>query len=198
MGTLQPQLIDLIADRACRPERATPRSSPQYQSWLTLGQNRISVATQDVTHLVLSILEAFHAARAELEHAQAPQWKHAIQDVVLQLSELMPHNFLIETPWEWLRHFPRYLQAIQRRIKKLSTGGIARDNEILPELARRRNDILQVHSVQSESHSYDQELSTYRWMLEEYRVSLFAQEFGTCIKVSPQRLDRQWLKVRHT
>jgi ATP-dependent helicase HrpA len=113
-----------------------------------------------------------------------------------QLCELVPERFLIQTPWEWLRHFPRYFQAIQRRITKLSTGGIARDDSARPELARRRSEMLEVRAVHHETHVYDPELTTYRWMLEEYRVSLFAQELGTCVKVSPQRLDRQWLKVR--
>ena len=58
--------------------------------------------------------------------------------------------------------------------------------------------MLDATAAQRETHIDDRELMTYRWMLEEYRVSLFAQELGTCVKVSPQRLDRQWLKVRRS
>ena len=44
----------------------------------------------------------------------------------------------------------------------------------------------------------DAEMEQYRWMVEEYRVSLFAQQLGTCMKVSPTRLDKQWGKIRKT
>jgi len=198
MGRLEPQITDLVADRACRPDQELPRNQNQYRSWLAHGQNRISVATQDVTNLVITILEAFHSTRADLEHAQAPQWQSAVQDMHQQLYELVPDGFLIQTPWEWLRQFPRYLQAIQRRIRKLATGGINRDDTVRPELTRRRAEMLDATAAQHETHIDDRELMTYRWMLEEYRVSLFAQELGTCVKVSPQRLDRQWLKVRRS
>jgi ATP-dependent helicase HrpA len=113
---------------------------------------------------------------------------------VEQLSALLPKHFAIETPWEWLVHVPRYLAAIAYRIDKLTSGGQGRDQANLLEMERLWSQYLERARLSTNS-KYNDELATYRWMLEEYRVSLFAQPLGTAIKISPQRLQKQWNKV---
>ena len=108
----------------------------------------------------------------------------------------MPEQFLVDTPWRWLLHFPRYFRAMRLRSEKLRSGGHLRDAEAMaalkPHLVRCRKRQCDL-AAQS---SYDAELEEYRWLLEEFRVSLFAQVLGTAVKVSSQRLDRQWAKIQ--
>ena len=104
-------------------------------------------------------------------------------------------NIWTNTPWNWLTQYPRYLQAMLVRLDKLCTGGRARDRQAMQELAphqQRYDDCLDAGGVPNESLAA---LDEYRWMLEEFRVSLFAQQLGTSIKISPQRLEKQWRKV---
>ena len=124
------------------------------------------------------------------------KWQYAIDDVRDQLSRLAGPKCLSTTPWTWLRHCPRYFRAIRVRLDALAGGGMAKDRERYEEFLPRWQaylDWIEQYGPQCEA---DPELIQYRWMLEEYRVSLFAQKLGTSIPVSPKRLEQQWSKVK--
>jgi ATP-dependent helicase HrpA len=101
----------------------------------------------------------------------------------------------VQTPWNWLIHVPRYLRAVARRLDKLTSGGGSRDVQQLPSLLPRWQRCKELLSAFDSRRIFAPELETYRWMVEEYRVLLFAQELGTSISVSEKRLDRQWALV---
>ena len=130
-----------------------------------------------------------------LEDLPAAKFNEAADDVRQQLQELMTDDFLAATPWLWLEHFPRYLKAICQRLEKLRHGGQARDGQAMQEMAPQ----LELLYQRTESHRQrgivDPQLETFRWMLEEFRVSLFAQQLGTSQSVSTRRLEKQWAKV---
>jgi ATP-dependent helicase HrpA len=119
---------------------------------------------------------------------------HALTDVEEQLHELIYPGFLLGTPPEWLPHLPRYLQAVERRLQRLEHDP-ARDrqpaNQIGPfwERCRRRLETARGNGA------IDPRFEEYRWMVEEYRVSLFAQELGTAKPVSEKRLERLWSEI---
>jgi len=124
------------------------------------------------------------------------KWQYAIDDIHDQFSRLAGPNCLSTTPWIWLRHSPRYFRAIRARLDTLAGGGIAKDRERFEEFIPRWQAYLkwiEQHGPQCEA---DPELIHYRWMLEEYRVSLFAQKLGTSIPISSKRLEQQWSKVK--
>jgi ATP-dependent helicase HrpA len=127
--------------------------------------------------------------------APAPRWQYAIDDIREQIVHLMAAESFSKTPWDWLRQYPRYFRAICVRLDALPTG-IPRDLEKHQEFQPRWQLYLE-HARHHQSQGIvDPELLHLRWMLEEYRVSLFAQKVGTSIPVSPKRLDQQWAKVR--
>ena len=106
----------------------------------------------------------------------------------------MHHGFLAATPDDAFASLPRYLEALRVRLDKLRRGG-AND-------ARRLAEILPLqHRLESKARDArargrsDAELARHRWMLEEYRVSVFAQELGTAFSVSRKKLDEQWSRV---
>jgi ATP-dependent helicase HrpA len=108
----------------------------------------------------------------------------------------MGHNFLVSAPFEWLQHFPRFLQAIQFRLRRLSNAGLARDEQAQAEVSRhwhRYQERLQRHQHDG---VHDPQLEHYRWMIEELRVGLFAQGLHTSLPVSTRRLDKQFERVR--
>jgi ATP-dependent helicase HrpA len=126
---------------------------------------------------------------------QAVKWQYAIDDIRDQLSRLAGPTCLSTTPWAWLRHCPRYFRAIRARLDALGSGGMAKDRERYEEFLPRWQGYLQWIAQHGPQCEADPELIQYRWMLEEYRVSLFAQKLGTSIPVSPKRLEQQWSKV---
>ena len=125
----------------------------------------------------------------------ATRWQYAIDDIRDQIARLMePHSFA-KTPWEWLRQYPRYFRAIRCRLENLP-GGVPRDSEKFQEFQPRWQLYLEQARHQQSLGIVDPELLHLRWMLEEYRVSLFAQKLGTAIPVSPKRLEQQWAKLQ--
>ena len=111
-----------------------------------------------------------------------------------QLSALIHHGFLRSSAAGHQEHLPRYLRGLQLRLQKLRRGG-AHDAEKLQRLKPLRERYQARLTAHRRRGRRDPALDEYRWLLEEYRISLFAQELGTGRKVSKQRLDRLWSTV---
>lgn len=192
---IREQLIDLAAELAFLRGASTPRDAESFDTARKIGRKELLVATQDLAKVVAPLLERYHEVQVKLGEANTPNLRESVADVRQQLARLTADGFWTSTPWNWLVQYPRYLQAIHVRLDKLCTGGGARDRQLMQELAphqQRYDEAVEAGGVVNESEAAFEE---YRWMLEEFRVSLFAQQIGTSIKISPQRLERQWGKV---
>ena len=109
-----------------------------------------------------------------------------MKDIKSQLSSLIYHGFTHQTPDEALKRLPLYMQAMGQRLDKLLSDPM-RDRQWMAEV--------QPHWQRYHSHASDhtsQELQHYRWMIEEFRVSLFAQGIKTAYPISAKRLEKQW------
>ncbi|MEO8411493.1 MAG: DUF3418 domain-containing protein, partial [Propionivibrio sp.] len=121
-----------------------------------------------------------------------------VQDVERQLARLIGRRFIVDTPFERLQHYPRYLKAIALRLDKLRTGGdgAARDARLMADYAplwtnyERRAIVLAKQA--GGARVRDVRLEQFRWLLEELRVQLFAQELRTPAPVSVKRLQKMW------
>ena len=192
------ELIALLADRAAQLDEAGwPRTQAEYDAWLQAAEARIPVAAQDLAELAAPLFAAYHRAQLAVEQALAPNWQYAAADIRQQMQALLPSNFLSTTPWSWLVQYPRYLKAIPMRLEKLRGGNLDRDRSNLDDEIRPRwTAYLERVQLHRQLDLFDPALVQFRWMLEEYRVSLFAQELGTAIPVSGKRLDAQWELVQ--
>lgn len=193
--SLEDQLAILLADRAFLKDPDLPRSEAEFQQRLADTLRRANLAVQDLTYLIHPLFEALHAARLTLEKLPRQRWPQVAQDVQRQIAALVPPDFLMQTPWTWLQHVPRYLKAIVYRLEKLPRSGAARDQQALDQLMAWITAHDQRAALHQQRGAHDEELVRFRWMLEELRVSLFAQQLGTSIPVSPQRLEKQWQRV---
>ncbi|MEI8198358.1 MAG: DUF3418 domain-containing protein [Phycisphaerae bacterium] len=146
--------------------------------------------------LVRQILEIYHALTLDLERPSPADQTAARFDIKEQLANLMPRHFVAQTPYEWLVHFPRYLQAIQTRLAKLQAGHLGRDARHAREIDILWQSYQHRHARHTSLHLHDPELIRFRWMIEELRVSLFAQELSTAFPVSVRRLEKQLTLVR--
>lgn len=147
-----------------------------------------------LARLTLEILKLWHGLqkkfKGRIDLAQAV----ALNDIKAQLASLVYPGFVRDTPLEWLKEYPRYLRAIEQRFDKLG-GQVQRDRVWSGELA----DLWEQYRARAAKHAQegkrDANLELYRWMLEEYRVSLWAQQLGTRMPVSDKRLNKQWSQV---
>jgi len=153
----------------------------------------IALAVQDVTKVIVPLLESYHLAKLTIERNKPHP---AAWEAAEHLTRLTPPGFLTATDWTFLREYPRYFRAVPIRFEKLRSGGEAADRQGVAELDKYWQDYLKRLELHQLAGITDPELEVFRWMLEEYRVSLFAQRLGTTVKVSPQRLEKQFEKVK--
>ncbi|MDO4551166.1 MAG: DUF3418 domain-containing protein [Planctomycetia bacterium] len=161
---------------------------------LKIGSARLSLSSP-LPSSELKQMSAFSPAQKVPAHTNFQQ---TITDISLQLSRLMPANFLLSTPWEHLRHYSRYLQGIVLRVETLknANSGVRQ----LLAVGKQHMDELEEFWQQYENLRQDfylrgissEELENFRWLLEEYRISIFAQKLGTNQSVSAKRLKKIW------
>lgn len=147
-----------------------------------------------VTRLVLEILRLAHDLQKRFKGRIDLSLAMALNDIKQQLANLIYPGFVRETPAQWLREIPRYLKAIAQRLDKVG-GQTQRDRVWTGEMAGYWEQYQARLTKHRKEGKRDANLELYRWMLEEYRVSLFAQQLGTRMPVSDKRMSKQWQQV---
>ncbi len=186
------QLIEAAIRRACLAA-PLPRSESEFAKRRDDGRARLSLIAQEITGLITRVLEAHQAMQKKLVGAKA--FSAAAQDIAAQMQRLLPKDFIVALPYERLAHLPRYLQAISVRIDKLRADP-ARDTRLMAEFAPLAQAWLRRMVELARAGSADPRLEEFRWLLEELRVSLFAQELRTPMPVSVKRLTKVWETYR--
>jgi ATP-dependent helicase HrpA len=187
-GEFESQLSDLVARRGFVDGEPIIRTRNEFESRRSERGKRIAIAIQEIAQWLPDLATAIHSVRVLLESATAAHLQYAVQDVGDQVSALLIEDFIRDTPWNWLEQYPRYFRAIEYRFDKLRSGNLDRDREWTQMVNDFRQRIGQAEDPADESRT--QKSEELRWMLEELRVSLFAQPLGTAIKISPQRIEK--------
>ncbi len=186
---LKSQIVEVALARAFLAD-PLPTDAASFQVRLDEGRPRLNLIAQEVARSAAAILAEFVAAQRKLKDARLP--KDAADDIASQLQRLVGKRFLADTPWGQLQHLPRYLKAIVMRLDKLRTDP-ARDVQRLAEL--RPLEQRWLRRVAERKGARDPRLDEFGWLLEELRVSLFAQELRTPQPVSAKRLERVWQQL---
>jgi ATP-dependent helicase HrpA len=134
---------------------------------------------------VAEILSRFHSLQKTLRE-QTARSHAASEEIRDQLDHLIYRGFITATPPHWLMQIPRYLKAIALRLERLDRDP-ARDRQ----RAARIQPLWQAYKERLKTKGETPELVRFRWLLEEFRVSVFAQELGTLEPVSEARLAKQ-------
>jgi len=176
-------------DRAFLAE-PLPTDAAAFNHRITEGRSRLNLIAQEVARLAGVVLVDYAAAQRKLKDSRPP--KDVADDITAQLQRLVPKRFLQAAPWGQLQHFARYLKAITLRLDKWR-GDPARDAQRLAEL--RPLETRYIRRLAEQKGVADARLDEYRWLLEELRVSFFAQELRTPQPVSAKRLDKAWQQL---
>ncbi|MEX3547829.1 MAG: ATP-dependent RNA helicase HrpA [Burkholderia sp.] len=183
---LRDQLIDTTLDRACLQD-PLPVDNVSFHVRCDEGRSRLNLLAQEIARLVGQVLAEYAGLAKKL--AQAKPFVAAHADMTAQLGALVGKRFVIDTPYPQLAHFPRYLKGIAMRIDKLKADA-ARDTRQLAEFAPFNQQYQRAMSQRG--GAADARLTEFRWLLEELRISLFAQELRTPMPVSVKRLYKVW------
>ncbi len=183
---LREDLLDQVVMTVFLDGREPLRSGPALDARVTTQRGGIGLPAQEISRSVQGSLERLFRIQAALNKPQAAP---AAVDIRSQLSWLVPAGFLMTTPWERLKEFPRYLQAIEQRLEKLPLNP-KRDAELAAQVAPLESKYRA--RVKTERGLKPPGSDEFRWLLEEFRVSLYAQQLKTRVPVSARRLEDAW------
>jgi ATP-dependent helicase HrpA len=182
---LRDDLLDRLVITAFLEGQEPLRSGTAFDARIAARRGGIGLPAQEISRSVQITLEQLGRIQVALAKASAP----AAADIRAQLAWLTPAGFLLVTPWERLKEFPRYLQAIEQRLEKLVRDP-RRDAQLAAEVAPLEGRYRERVKVERGMKPPGED--EYRWMLEEFRVSLFAQQLKTRAPVSARRLEDAW------
>jgi ATP-dependent helicase HrpA len=192
LGTLEElreQIVALALDRAFLAD-PLPTDDGQFKRRIEEGRSRLTLIAQEVARLAGQLLAEYGNAQRKLKDSRPP--KEVADDIAAQLQRLMPKRFMLAAPYAQLQHAVRYLKAVTLRLDKLKADP-ARDAARMAETRVAESRWLK--RVAELKGRRDARLDEYRWLMEELRVSLFAQELRTPQPVSSKRLDRAWAQL---
>ena len=181
-------LTEQVIDKALRrlvPEPQTIRQQAQFEAAFTLLQTSWVSEAQAIAGLVSDILQNHQQLAKQIKGKLNPRWLSSLDDIKTQLDGLVHLNFVLDTPDSWLVQMPRYLKALDIRLQKLDLDP-QKDQQTQRQMSALLNRFNQL--AQNDSVRKTAEFIELRWMLEELRVSLFAQPMKTIKSVSIERL----------
>jgi ATP-dependent helicase HrpA len=186
---LRDDLCAAVIDRAFIGEDEPPRTPKAFEEQKKRAKTRLPAVTEAVTRHANAIAEAWQALGVAI--AQGAALGRIVNELKAQRDRLVFPGFLARTPWERLEHIPRYLKGVALRLAKFRVN---------PERDQRHGPVVAGLWVQYESKAEadhkagvrDAKLDEFRWLVEELRISLFAQELKTPFPVSAKRLQKFW------
>jgi ATP-dependent helicase HrpA len=187
---MREQVLVAAIDRTCLAE-PWPTDRAGFVARKDEARAKLSLIAQEIARLLATIVsdaatlpKKMNAARASVD---------AITDIEQQMQRLFTRNFVADVPPAQLAHYPRYLKAIALRLDKIRNDP-ARDAQRLQEVTALQ--VPWLREVAARKGVPDPRLEDFRWLLEELRVSLFAQELRTPMPVSSKRLQKAWDALR--
>ncbi len=188
--SMREQVLAAAIDRTCLAD-PWPLDRPTFVARKDEARGKLSLIAQEIARLLTTIVAEAAALMKKLYAARSHA--AAVADIEQQLARLFPRNFLVDVPAIQLAHYPRYLKAIAMRLDKIKNDPL-RDTQRMQELVALQAPWLR--EVAARKGVADQRLEEFRWLLEELRVSLFAQELRTPMPVSAKRLQKAWDALR--
>jgi ATP-dependent helicase HrpA len=193
LGPVKADVIAAALDRTFLAD-SLPMAQKDFARRVDEGRSRFNLIAQEISRMAGGIL-AEQAALQKKLLTFSKNFPKETEDIKQQLSRLLANGWLAQTPWPRVQHLPRYLKAASLRLDKLRADP-ARDARQAAELAPLEQAYRREMAARARYGPPGEALEQFGWLLEELRVSLFAQELRTPVPVSAKRLGKLWQTVR--
>lgn len=188
-----PLIADLLTSLIKTRLGDTPLTHTEFTAALEAVRSHLMADALALWQSLEPALDTLAAIRRRLTKNIGLDWMAAIEDINDQLAHLVHLGFIsaADDPITHAKHLARYLKAVEMRLDKLATDGAAADKARMREITpywqayKKKADKAMRHGA------WSNELTLLRWMTEEFRIQIFAQQIGTTLKVSAKRLDAQ-------
>ncbi len=192
---LREDMVTAIVDRAFIGEDDLPQNNADFMKLKARARTRLPAVTQAIVRQVGQVATEYQLLT--VQQSKMPATVNRLKrDIEQQLGLLIYKNCFTQTPWQYLQHVPRYLKALRLRIEK-QPANPERDGKNAASVGliwQKWQD--KVSNLQQSQREVPQDLQDFRWLIEELRVSLFAQELKTPMPISTKRLDKIWAEMR--
>ena len=185
------QLIDSAILESLSMKDKIPRKKSEFEAALSICRRELLLIGFELETILIDTLKPIAKAIGKLALLTDDIYKDSRRDFMQQIERLFGKEVLISASYEWLKQYPRYGQAMEIRIDRLP-GNFTKERNSISSLSRLEKPLDIVLEKNPELLVLDSPIKDYKWMLEEYRVSLFAQHLGTYKGVSEKRLKLLW------
>jgi len=193
LAPLKDDILRAALDRTFLAE-SLPMTQADFARRIDEGRSRFTLIAQEIARSAGQILAERTALQKKLNGVEKAFARPAAE-VRAQLERLLAPGWLAATPWERLQHLPRYLKAASLRLDKVRADP-QRDQRLAAEVAALEQPYQRELGLRRRSGAVSADLEQFGWLLEELRVSLFAQELRTPVPVSVKRLAKLWQSMR--
>jgi ATP-dependent helicase HrpA len=193
LGPMAGDIVSAALERTFLAD-SLPVAQADFARRVEEGRSRFNLIAQQIARSATGILHDHAAIRKKLGGVEKA-FPNAARDIDQQLGRLLASGWLARTPWDRLQHLPRYLKAVSARLDKLRADP-TRDARLAADLAALDQPYRRELATRAKYCVPGAELEQFGWLLEELRVSLFAQELKTPVPVSAKRLAKLWQTLR--
>ena len=188
--SLRSQILDVALARSFLQE-PWPLQANEFDARLKEGKPRLGLIAQEVLRLMATLVQEYSGLQKKLASLSKAH-PAVVADIQAQCAALLARQFIRHTPYERLQQYPRYLKGAALRLEKLRNNP-ARDAQLMQDwqqLAKpwERERLAQLKAGGAADGFFEE----FRWLLEELRIALYAQELRTPSPVSVKRLQKMW------
>jgi ATP-dependent helicase HrpA len=188
---LADELLALILDLCFIEDQPAVRDQAAFETRIAQNRGWLPGTAEEVCRLAADILDVYQRLRKRLDAITQINWMPSVLDLRVQLDGLVFRGFLQQIRYARLKQYPRWLKAAEQRAEKLAHAA-GRDQSLMREMAPILEKWRERSAAARAADRHDPRLDEIRWMLEELRVSLFAQQLGTAYPVSVKRIEARW------
>jgi ATP-dependent helicase HrpA len=190
---LKRDMVQLIVDTALFGKSDNIRAQSEFRPEAEWADKQLVPIANRIAGQLAQILQSWRSLQQRLQGEVPPQWLPALREIREQLAHLVYPGFIKSTTPQQLDQLPRYLKAVILRLEKLEQNP-ARDRQLATEITPLWEQCKML--LQDGKRANSPAFRRYRWLLEEFRVSLFAQALGTSEPVSAKRLQAAWEEIK--
>ena len=191
---LADELLALIIEQAFVEPFMPVRNKQAFEQALVEGKKAMMQVANDRCALLAGILKTSHQLRKDMSNKTQINWLASINDIKEHMDQLIYRGFILEESWSQIEQYPRYLKALVQRLEKLNHAA-ARDQQYIREMSKFYQRWKERYVAMKKEHRHDERLEEIRWMIEEWRISLFAQQIKTRYPISLKRLQKRWMDL---
>ena len=183
-------IMQAVLAQAFLADNKPVRTEQDFQQRLKTGRQKLMEVANQVGGCSASALAEYHQLSRLLKSKIPPYALPVASEIRLQVDSLVYPGFVSKTPTKWLPHLARFIKAARLRFEKCGANA-QRDRQQSSMI----NKFIDRHEKALINHPDIETLQDFRWLIEELRVSIFAQELKTSVKVSEQRLEKIWREI---